>query len=160
MQRQFAEQLAVAAKEGLRDALMNKWRRPDPRHDAMAVVFVDLDHFKQVNDTYGHAVGDEVLRSFVATVQREIRAGDKLVRWGGEEFLIVCPSTGAADAEALAAKLRRAMHHQIWPSGLRLTASFGVTALRHGEDIGDTIKRADAALYLAKSNGRDCVELA
>jgi diguanylate cyclase (GGDEF)-like protein len=147
-------------REGLRDALMNKWRQAGPLQNVMAVVFVDLDHFKQVNDTHGHAVGDEVLRAFAAAVQKEIRASDKLVRWGGEEFLIVCPRTGAAEAQALADKLREVIHYQIWPCGLRLTASFGVTALHRGEDIGEAIKRADGALYRAKSNGRNCVQVA
>ena len=147
-------------REGLRDALMYKWRQTGPSQNSMAVVFVDLDHFKQINDTHGHAAGDEVLRAFVVAVHGEIRASDKLVRWGGEEFLIVCPHTGAAEAQALANKLREAIIGQIWPCGLRLTASFGVTALHHGEDIGDAIKRADSALYRAKANGRNRVELA
>ncbi|MEO7577253.1 MAG: GGDEF domain-containing protein [Massilia sp.] len=159
--RAYTDELTGALnRNGLRDTLMNKWRKDDAADDAMAVVFVDLDHFKRVNDTHGHAVGDQVLRTFAAAVQREIRAKDKLVRWGGEEFLIVCLSSGAAEAHGLAEKLRRAMHHQIWPCGLRLTASFGVTVLGEGEDIGDTIKRADEALYHAKSNGRDCVKMA
>ena len=147
-------------REGLRDALMYKWRQQSPSHNAMAVVFVDIDHFKQINDTHGHATGDEVLRDFAAAVHREIRVSDKLVRWGGEEFLIVCPATGAAEAQALANKLREAIHAHAWPCGLRLTASFGVTALHYGEDIGEAIKRADGALYLAKSGGRDCVRVA
>lgn len=147
-------------REGLRDALVNKWRQSAPSQNVMAVVFVDVDHFKQVNDLYGHAVGDEVLRAFAAAIQREIRTSDRLVRWGGEEFLIVCPCTGAAEAQVLADKLRAAIGHQIWPCGLRLTASFGVTALHQGEDIGEAIKRADGALYRAKSSGRNCVQLA
>jgi diguanylate cyclase (GGDEF)-like protein len=146
-------------REGLRDALMYQWRKPGPAQQMMAVVFVDLDHFKQVNDLHGHAVGDEVLRAFVAAVKSEIRASDKLVRWGGEEFLIVCQGTGAAEAQALANKLREAISSHSWPCGLHLTASFGVTALHHGEDIGDAIKRADLALYRAKSSGRNCVQL-
>lgn len=147
-------------REGLRDALMDKWRHPARSHRTMAVVFIDLDHFKRINDTHGHAAGDDVLRDFAATVHGVIRSGDKLVRWGGEEFLVVCPGTGAAEAQALANQLREALHSRAWPCGLRLTASFGVTALHHGEDIDAAIKRADGALYRAKSNGRDCVQMA
>jgi diguanylate cyclase (GGDEF)-like protein len=147
-------------REGLRDTLLNKWQQPGIADNPIAVVFVDLDHFKQVNDTHGHSVGDDVLRSFAAAVQKEIRASDKLVRWGGEEFLIVCPCTGADEAQGLADKLRRSVHDHVWPCGLRLTASFGVTSLHTGEDFGDAIKRADGALYQAKSNGRNCVQLA
>jgi diguanylate cyclase (GGDEF)-like protein len=147
-------------REGLRDTLMNKWQQPGIADNPIAVVFVDLDHFKQVNDTHGHSVGDEVLRSFAMAVQKEIRASDKLVRWGGEEFLIVCPCTGADEAQGLADKLRNTINNHTWPCGLRLTASFGVTSLHTGEDFGDAIKRADGALYQAKSNGRNCVQLA
>jgi diguanylate cyclase (GGDEF)-like protein len=144
-------------REGLRDGLMNKWQYRGPHSDLMAVVFIDLDHFKRVNDTHGHAAGDEVLRLFAKLVQRDIRATDKLVRWGGEEFLIVCLGTGGTEARGLAEKLRVAMHGQAWPCGLHMTASFGVTALQPGEDIGEAIKRADGALYRAKESGRDRV---
>jgi len=147
-------------REGLRDALINKWQYRGRHSDQIAVVFIDLDHFKRVNDTHGHATGDEVLRAFATGVQREIRSSDKLVRWGGEEFLIVCLGTGRAEAQGLAEKLRAAMQNQTWPCGLQMTASFGVTALTAGEDIGEAIKRADGALYHAKSSGRNCVQVA
>ena len=147
-------------REGLRDALINKWKYRGPHNDQMAVVFIDLDHFKRVNDTHGHATGDEVLRAFAMAVQREIRSSDKLVRWGGEEFLIVCLGTGKSEAQGLAEKLRTAMGVQSWPCSLQMTASFGVTALKLGEDIGEAIKRADGALYQAKSSGRNCVQVA
>ena len=147
-------------REGLRDALLNKWQYRGPHNDQMAVVFIDLDHFKRVNDTHGHATGDDVLRAFAMSVQRGIRSSDKLVRWGGEEFLIVCLGTGRAEAQGLADKLRVAMQFQIWPCGLQMTASFGVTALQSGEDIGEAIKRADGALYHAKASGRNCVHVA
>ncbi|WP_229458941.1 GGDEF domain-containing protein [Massilia glaciei] len=141
----------------MRDGLLNKWRYRGPHSDLMAVVFIDLDHFKRVNDTHGHATGDEVLRAFAMSVQRAIRTTDKLVRWGGEEFLIVCLGTSGTEAHGLAEKLRAAMPNQIWPCGQQMTASFGVTALQPGEDIGEAIKRADSALYGAKANGRNCV---
>jgi diguanylate cyclase (GGDEF)-like protein len=147
-------------RQGLRDGLINKWQYRGPHGDLMAVVFIDLDHFKRVNDTHGHAAGDEVLRTFAMSVQRDIRATDKLVRWGGEEFLIICLGTRGAEAQGLAEKLRAAMERQAWPCGLQMTASFGVTALQAGEDIGEAIKRADGALYSAKANGRNCVEMA
>lgn len=147
-------------RQGLRDLLMKQWKTPSLLADPSSVMFIDLDHFKQANDQHGHAVGDEVLRSFAAMVRKEIRSTDKLVRWGGEEFLILCPCTEASRAGALAEKLRSAMELQTWPCGLNVTASFGVTALCGGEELGEAIKRADAALYQAKSKGRNCVELA
>ncbi|MEO7497545.1 MAG: GGDEF domain-containing protein [Massilia sp.] len=144
-------------REGLRDGLINKWQTRGPHGDLMSVVFIDLDHFKRVNDTHGHAAGDEVLRTFATGVQSEIRATDKLVRWGGEEFLIVCLGTGGGEALVLAEKLRATMQAQAWPCGLQMTASFGVTEWQPGEDIGEAIKRADSALYRAKAGGRNCV---
>lgn len=147
-------------REGLRDALINKWQYRGRHSDQMAVVFIDLDHFKRVNDMHGHSTGDDVLRTFAMSVQGEIRPSDKLVRWGGEEFLIVCLGTGKAEAQGLAEKLRVAMQEQIWPCGLQMTASFGVTALHVGEEIGEAIKRADGALYQAKASGRNCIQLA
>ena len=148
-------------RQGLRDTLMKQWQGPAPATPAStSVIFVDLDHFKRTNDQHGHAVGDAVLRSFAGMVKTEIRSTDKLVRWGGEEFLIVCGNTSAAQAQVLAGKLREVMALQVWPCALQITASFGVTALTTGEDIGDAIKRADGALYKAKANGRNCVEVA
>lgn len=147
-------------RQGLRDMLMRAWKTPSLIAEPSSVMFVDLDNFKQTNDKHGHDVGDEVLRRFAAMVRREVRSTDKLVRWGGEEFLIVCPSTDARSAQILAEKLRAEMAHQVWPCGLHTTASFGVTAMVDGEDIGEAIKRADVALYRAKANGKNCVEVA
>jgi diguanylate cyclase (GGDEF)-like protein len=105
-------------------------------------------------------VGDAVLRDFAASIQAEIRSNDRLVRWGGEEFLIVCPATGAEQARQVAEKLRAVLHAGAWPAGLRVTASFGIAARAPDEDIGTVIKRADGALYAAKAAGRDCVVVA
>lgn len=147
-------------RQGLRDALMKSWDKSSMLVGAMSVLFLDLDHFKRVNDTFGHEVGDEVLRRFSAMIQAEIRGTDKLVRWGGEEFLIICQNTSTVQAQVLAGKLRIAMAKQAWPHDLKMTSSFGVTALYNGEEIVEAIKRADGALYKAKANGRDCVEVA
>ncbi|WP_338764097.1 GGDEF domain-containing protein [Massilia sp. METH4] len=144
-------------RQGLRAALMSTSSLLAP---PMAVVFADIDHFKRINDRHGHDVGDGVLREFAAVIHGEIRANDKLVRWGGEEFLIVCPATGADQARQLAEKLRAALRVGAWPAGLRVTASFGIAARTPDEDIGAVIKRADGALYAAKAAGRDCVVVA
>lgn len=147
-------------RQGLRDLLMKQWKTASLLADPSSVMFVDLDYFKRINDQYGHGAGDDVLRSFAAMVQREIRQSDKLVRWGGEEFLIVCPGSAAEQAYGLAEKLRALMPAQVWPCQLELTASFGVSAINEGEEIGDAIRRADQALYEAKANGRNRVEIA
>jgi diguanylate cyclase (GGDEF)-like protein len=147
-------------RQGLREVLMKRLHVAGHVDEEMAVVFMDLDHFKRVNDEYGHDAGDEVLRRFAAVIRGEVRSSDKLVRWGGEEFLLLCPETGVTHAVSMLDKLRAALAKQEWPHGLRVTSSFGVTSLKPDEDIGAAIKRADGALYLAKANGRNRVEIA
>lgn len=142
-------------RQGLRAALIES---SSMLANPMAIVFADIDHFKAVNDNFGHSVGDAVLQDFARLLRTRIRAGDKLVRWGGEEFLIVCTGTDALQAVQLANKLRHALHSHTWSNGLAVTASFGVTQRRLNEDIGDVIKRADEKLYVAKANGRDRIE--
>jgi diguanylate cyclase (GGDEF)-like protein len=147
-------------RQGLRAALMKRLHASGHVDEEMAVVFVDIDHFKQVNDRHGHDAGDEVLRRFAAVIRNVVRSSDKLVRWGGEEFLLLCPDTTREHAATMAEKLRGALPAQAWPHGLRVTSSFGVTSLKPEEDIGVAIKRADDALYIAKANGRNRVEVA
>jgi diguanylate cyclase (GGDEF)-like protein len=147
-------------RQGLREVLMKRLHVAGHVDEEMAVVFMDLDHFKRINDQYGHDAGDEVLRRFAAVIRGEVRSSDKLVRWGGEEFLLLCPETDVPQAVSMLDKLRAALAKQEWPHGLRVTSSFGVTSLKPEEDIGAAIKRADGALYLAKANGRNRVEIA
>lgn len=147
-------------RQGLREVLMKRLHVAGHVDEEMAVVFMDLDHFKRINDQYGHDAGDEVLRRFAAVIRGEVRSSDKLVRWGGEEFLLLCPETDVPQAVSMLDKLRAALAKQEWPHGLRVTSSFGVTSLKPEEDIGAAITRADGALYLAKANGRNRVEIA
>lgn len=144
----------VLNRQGLRAVLIHT---SSLMADPMSVIFLDIDHFKTINDRCGHDVGDEVLRLFAQAVRSGIRSSDQLVRWGGEEFLIVCPMTRIDQARLLAESLRKALHQQEWPAGLSVTASFGVAQHRHGDDIGIVIKRADQELYSAKAYGRDRV---
>ena len=141
-------------RQGLRAALMST---PAILAAPMSVVFADIDHFKQINDRHGHDAGDAVLRQFADEITAGIRSSDKLVRWGGEEFLIICPGTGAEQARLLAEKLRAGLKTASWAPGIAITASFGVAELTPHDDIGDAIKRADEALYAAKNTGRDRV---
>ncbi|HEY8027448.1 MAG TPA: GGDEF domain-containing protein [Burkholderiaceae bacterium] len=146
-------------REGLREFLMTQWRGRIPDDPPVAVLFADLDHFKSINDEHGHAVGDDVLRKFAQLVQHEIRSNDRFVRWGGEEFLILCEDTRDDQGRRLAEKLRTALSRHDWPNGLKVTASFGVTKHIANEDFGDMLLRADRALYAAKEGGRDRVEV-
>jgi diguanylate cyclase (GGDEF)-like protein len=144
----------VLNRQGLRAALMNT---SSLLTDPMAVIFIDIDHFKSINDTHGHDIGDEVLRKFASVIASGIRSSDRLVRWGGEEFLIVCPMTNVYQGRILADNLRHSLHQQTWPAGLRVTASFGVSQHHERDEVGVAIKRADAELYRAKQGGRDRV---
>jgi diguanylate cyclase (GGDEF)-like protein len=144
----------VLNRQGLRAALMST---SSLLADPMAVIFIDIDHFKCINDTHGHDVGDDVLRKFANVIASGIRSSDRLVRWGGEEFLIVCPMTNVHQGRVLAENLRHALHHHTWPAGLRVTASFGVAQHHEHDEVGVVIKNADEELYRAKRSGRDRV---
>jgi diguanylate cyclase (GGDEF)-like protein len=144
----------VLNRQGLRAALMST---SSLLAGPMSVIFLDIDHFKRINDTHGHDVGDQVLRKFATVIGSGLRSSDRLVRWGGEEFLIICPVTDVYQAGMVAESLRLSLHRQAWPAGLSVTASFGVAQHADNEDIGVVIKRADNELYGAKEAGRDRV---
>jgi diguanylate cyclase (GGDEF)-like protein len=129
-----------------------------------AVVMIDIDHFKKVNDNFGHGVGDRVLWSTAQCLQHNVRAYDRLYRYGGEEFVLCLPQTSLSVAVAMAERLRLAV------GGLRIldtpdgtsvgvTASFGVAALDATVTVEEAIERADQAMYAAKKAGRDRVEV-
>lgn len=125
---------------------------------ALSVVLADLDQFKDVNDSYGHEVGDEVLVASVGRLRAAVREADVLGRWGGEEFLLLAPATDHADACALAERCRqRIAEAPLTTHGLAVTASFGVATLGPGDDARAVMRRADLALYAAKREGRDRV---
>lgn len=147
-------------REGLREYLISRWNDDAQIESGVCVIFADLDHFKSINDQHGHLVGDDVLRQFSQLVQSEIRTSDRLARWGGEEFLIVCSQSQPDQARGLAEKLRSALESASWPQGLQVSCSFGVAACRSGEEFGEMIKRADDALLRAKNKGRNRVEAA
>ena len=131
---------------------------------AFGVAILDIDHFKQVNDRFGHSTGDQVLRAFARLVTCKLRGTDRIARYGGEEFLLLLPINPEASSAALAAeRLRQAVEGYPWSelaADLRLTCSIGVTMSQVGEGVAEMLERADAALYRAKSNGRNavCVE--
>ena len=122
--------------------------------------YLDLDHFKQINDSYGHGVGDLVLRRFARLVSEVLRDADYTGRLGGEEFILVLSQTGLAEAWQVAERLRQRLQEQsffdLHPQ-LRVTVSIGVSEYRMGEQIDDALNRADACLYQAKSGGRNRV---
>lgn len=128
--------------------------------EPIALMVFDLDRFKLVNDTWGHHVGDEVLKNTVRTIQKLIRRSDVLCRWGGEEFVIVMPHTALNGAAVLAEKMRKALAVTAHTDVGIVTASFGVSEYQSPESFEDWFKRADEALFDAKNAGRNRVSIA
>lgn len=123
-----------------------------------SVIMVDIDHFKEVNDTYGHDVGDNVLIVIAELLLNNIRETDILGRWGGEEFLIICPHTSHDESRMLAEKLRSAVEAYSFEDIGHKSCSFGISEFDLiDEEYKEVVKRADEALYQAKGNGRNCV---
>lgn len=125
-------------------------------HD-LSLVFLDIDHFKQVNDTYGHATGDEVIKTFVDTVRARIRDTDLISRWGGEEFIVMTPETGIEGVQTFAESVREWVAAAEFPGVGQVTCSLGVAQWKPGETFEIFCSRADVALYEAKENGRNRV---
>lgn len=126
------------------------------RSGKLSMIFIDIDYFKQVNDTHGHNTGDQVLIEFAQVLGKSTRTSDVLARWGGEEFVLICPNTDLMKAAHLAEKLRSNIMEHTWPQLIPLTASFGVAEMQN-ESPTDFIARADKALYAAKDQGRNRV---
>jgi diguanylate cyclase (GGDEF)-like protein len=121
------------------------------------VALIDIDFFKQVNDQFGHAAGDAVLRSFAGAARAELRASDVLARWGGEEFLLMLPHTGPGEAALVLQRMAARVAAMQVPGldlGRHISFSGGLAARRDGESFDETIGRADKAMYQAKSGGR------
>jgi diguanylate cyclase (GGDEF)-like protein/PAS domain S-box-containing protein len=121
------------------------------------IVLADLDHFKSVNDNYGHVIGDEVLVEFAQLVKEFIREGDHFARWGGEEFMIVLPHTNLSQGITLARNLRKVISDHDFSTVGHQSASFGVSSFVSGMSIKEILDAADKALYSSKAKGRNCV---
>jgi len=141
-------------KHVLQQALQRQKRKPT----GLLAVLLDLDHFKKINDTKGHAAGDAVLRCFAKALHQSLRKGDTAVRWGGEEFVVLLEPTASEGLLAWVARLKLAIERQPLVTErpeLRFTFSGGAAFWRPGESLEHWLERADAALYRAKAEGRD-----
>ena len=127
----------------------------------LSVCFIDIDHFKTINDTHGHQTGDEVLRAVSRVVRATIRTPDFVARYGGEEFVVIAPGTWTEDAAVLGHRIQAAIAGQIpGPMGTPITVSIGIAGVpEHGRDSATILKVADLALYAAKYAGRNRVEI-
>lgn len=123
-----------------------------------SIILFDLDHFKKINDTFGHDIGDQVLKEFGNLLQANIREKDIVGRWGGEEFIIIANNLNGKQAIIFSDRLRKLIEEASFAHINSLTASFGVAEYNPKERVQDVLKRADIALYLAKENGRNKVE--
>jgi polar amino acid transport system substrate-binding protein len=123
-----------------------------------SALLIDVDDFKKVNDTYGHAEGDRVLKEITEIIKQRIRNQDILGRWGGEEFILVCPETPLEKAQILADHLRKLIEkHNFGEKKLKITASFGVTSWKDEDTLDSFLNRLDKALYQGKIKGKNCV---
>lgn len=150
----------LSNRRSVMEALAREQRRVERGAPPFSVVLVDVDHFKQVNDRFGHDSGDAVLKQVAGSLRAAARDVDDAARWGGEEFLVLLPATAPDEAVAAAERMRvRVRELSIEANGqpLQVTASFGVSSLQAGEPFDACIRRADEALYKAKRDGRDRV---
>ena len=173
---EMQKSLIEARENGFRDPLTNLANRrrfeqfmnsaiAEAHEDqaSLCLVMGDIDHFKRVNDTFGHIVGDGVLKYFATLLSRNVKGRDLVARYGGEEFAIVLPRTNLTDAKTLTEQIRFELESTklVVKDGSRplgkITSSFGISQLRHGEDAADLLERADAKLYEAKNSGRNRV---
>lgn len=149
-------------RRAMLDRMQLEQRRSLRSGSPLLIAQLDIDHFKAVNDTHGHAAGDLVLQSFADTVRRNVRDTDVLARWGGEEFVLLLCDTPAADAVALMERLRQAVQAMQVPvaqGGQPITVTVSIGLARHtpADPLAGTLERADRALYAAKAGGRNRV---
>jgi two-component system cell cycle response regulator len=144
------------------DLLNTELSRAKRSQTSFSILFVDLDFFKRINDSYGHLIGDDVLRSVAEKISGALREYDHVGRYGGDEFLAVLPNCTAETAREVAERIRCHIGDEpvvVAPLRVEITASIGVCQWDSGQEIRDLLQRADAALYRAKQNGHNRVEL-
>jgi diguanylate cyclase (GGDEF)-like protein len=140
------------------ERLKEEGERAKRHQHPLVIAMLDVDHFKRVNDDYGHEVGDQVLTDIAHTIDAQLRDYDLCGRWGGEEFLLLFPETNMADALAIVERVQKAVRElvvRVGDSSLPVTVSVGIAEWRDDERYSDTLNRADAALLGAKREGRD-----
>jgi diguanylate cyclase (GGDEF)-like protein len=125
-----------------------------------SIILIDLDYFKKINDTYGHLIGDEILKNIAKILKYVLRNVDHIGRFGGEEFIVILPNTNLKNAVVTAEKVREAIAnfvHNIEEQNIQTTVSIGITSYNLlDDDVNQILERADQALYTAKSSGRNC----
>lgn len=154
----FDQLTGLVNRAKLDEVLTAELIRSNRYGNSLGLIMVDIDHFKAVNDTHGHQVGDQVLQLFAEQLRHGVRDADVPGRWGGEEFLVICPESDQHGVLALAQSLRERVQSCEVEGVGKKTASFGVTVFEKKDTIETIIRRADKALYIAKEAGRNRVE--
>jgi|GEM_PF-2786474 len=147
----------LANRRRLEEVLAEECERSARTGLALTVIMADIDHFKRINDTWGHPVGDQILAAIAGILREKVRKVDRPGRWGGEEFMVICPDTGLEGGQELAEKLRQAVAGHAFSVAGRQSCSFGVATLHPGESVESLVSCADVALYRAKHQGRNRV---
>lgn len=145
---------------GNRRMLQNELNTMASGFTPFSLLLIDVDHFKAINDTHGHLVGDDILRELTQCIENSLRPEDTIGRWGGEEFLILANGTELAKAELLANRVRLAVEQQNFSTVGRVTISIGVAQFQPNTSVSHTFSNADKALYKAKNGGRNRVVIA
>ena len=147
----------VLNRMGFNEAMARELGRARRYQQPLSIAILDIDHFKKVNDEFGHPVGDQVLVRTAKLLSSCVRESDTVARWGGEEFAVIAPMTAEEGAASLAEKLRSIMATTHLGPKESVTASFGVAEFRADDTLESLLQRADAALYRAKQSGRNQV---
>ena len=153
----------IGNRRMLMESLKAETARAERLERPLTVVLADVDRFKSVSDAYGHEMGDKVLVRLANAIRSGVRDYDICGRWGGEEFMVIMPESGAADGAAVVERMRSAIvgiEMMVEDRPVQISASFGIAERKPGERISETISRADSALFEAKHNGRNRYEIA
>lgn len=153
----------VGNRGSMNDSIHREMELASRHNRSLGIIMLDIDHFKSINDSYGHAAGDVLLQTLVECAEKSVRISDMMFRYGGEEFVILLPETDEAGVLRLAKRIRRRVEKletTIQSQVIKLTVSIGVTTLNNTDDDKSLVARADEALYRAKREGRNCIRIA
>lgn len=154
----FTDQLtSLFNRRRLYAELEKEFERTKRYDSTFSVIMFDLDNFKDINDTFGHQTGDKVLMEVASLIKKVVRSVDVISRWGGDEFLILCPETGLSEACRLAERLREKIAEYSFPGGIQVTVSVGVCEFSSKDNPEQLLSKVDEALYRAKSSGKNTV---
>lgn len=157
MQANIDPLTGIANRLKLDDTFQTEIERARRYQTPLCILLGDVDHFKEVNDHFGHQVGDRVLITIAELIQSSLRSSDHAGRWGGEEFLIICPQTELSQATKLAERIRQQVENHPFETDQPLSISFGVASFTDNDSVSSLTTKADRALYQAKAGGRNRV---